>query len=343
MMLTRVQYFAKFLMDARRFLVACSCAYLLITWFGFSVSFASEKKATDDVLMIVGYDGSAWYPYVAIIDKQIKFNRNSWTKIIDIRDPVNLTRQPGTGDYYLKGNNGQLFHYQVASKTQSALLSSKPETGLTNNYTQLRAHNDGVVMVELLAGKSRDTQLVSMQVPLAQTVDSKAEPSFKSLVKQASAQFYPLIHQRKLFYAHVSCRLECDPLIMEVWQQDLNTGNARQLTLLNATSYLHSVNAEGKLGFLSSNQRGYYHLAQLDLVTQKISWLTRGQVTDSFPGVSRNGDLYFIRRTPSGTHLMVLQKENMAIFAAHSQPEIMAKKIPLPEGVQKIRYLEISD
>jgi len=343
MMHKLMQNFAKYLMDVWQILARYSFAFLLFTGFGLSISFASEKKAADGILMIVGYDGSAWHPYIATIDEHTKFNRNSWIKIHGIRDPVNLTRQPGSGDFYLKGNNGQLYRYQVASKTQSPLLSSKLETGSTNNYTQLRAHKDGIVMVKLLAGKSRDTQLVSTETPLSKTVDSQVEPAIKSLVKQASAQFHPLIHQQKLFYAHVSCRLACDPLIMEVWQQDLNTGKARQLTLLNATSYLHSVNTEGKQGFVSSNQRGYYHLARLDFVTHKISWLTQGQVTDSFPSISRNGDLYFIRRTPAGTHLMVLQKEDMAILAEHSTPEVMAKKISLPKGVQKIRYLEINN
>jgi len=270
-------------------------------------------------LMMVAYDGIAWHPYI------VKSDSDGWIKIKDVSDPVSVTWQHEKDAFLIKGSDGSISSYQLDSKEFTQLPAFDETT-----VTQLRAYQDGVVMVRLMDGKSRETTIISAE----SSVDKPGE-----ILRQASAQFHPYIHNDQLYYAHVSCRAECKPLIQEVWRKQLQSGRTQQLTLLNATSYLYSATADDRYGFISSNQRGYYHLARLDLLSGEIDWLTEGAVTDNFPSVAADGDLYFIRRTPAGSSLMKLPA------AAESRgvvPEAMVEHIQLPADVQKIRYLELN-
>ncbi|MES9905270.1 MAG: hypothetical protein ABW168_21670 [Sedimenticola sp.] len=271
-------------------------------------------------LMIVGYDGSGWFSYIS------QPKTNDWLKLTDVQDPAYMTWLAEIDQFVIKSNDGKLYQYQFDTKELKHLESFD-----NAYYTQLRSYNDGFMMVELLKGKSRDTHIVSIDT----------EYKRKVVVRQVSAQFHPYRHNDQLYYAHVSCRLECKPLIQEVWRKDLVTGQTKQLTLLNATSYLFSVDPEGKYGFISSNQKGYYHLARLDLSSGKLTWLTAGKVTDSFPSIAQDGSLYFVRRIPSGSQLMRLRKESL--LQQTVTPENSLEMIPLPEGVKKIRYLELNN
>lgn len=275
-------------------------------------------------LMIVAYDGSSWHPYI------VPGGSDNWIKIEDVRDPANLTWQREEGYFLIKENDGRISSYHLDAGEFSRLPFFDE-----SHVTQLRAYRQGVVMVRLMDGKSRDTSILS-------AATSAGKPGVNKpgeILRQASAQFHPYIHNQHLYYAHVSCRAECKPLIQEVWRKELLSGRTQQLTLLNATSYLYSVTADGRYGFLSSNQRGYYHLARLDLESGQIGWLTGGKVTDSFPSISADGDLYFIRRSASGSRLMKLPA---AAKRRGVVPEAVAENIQLPADVQKIRYLELN-
>jgi len=265
-------------------------------------------------MMIVGYDGDAWYPYI------IKSNNSEWTKVSHLKNPSHLTWQANTGDFYIKGDDGLLYQSNQSSHEVIQIKSN------SNAYTQLRAYGNGVMMVELLAGKSRDTTIVTLD----------HEHQINKIHHQASAQFHPYVYKGDLFYAQVTCRLECDPIIQDVWIKRLTTKNARQLTRLNATSYLHSVDQDKRFGYISSNQSGYYHIARVDIETGEIAWLTKGPVTDSFPSVSINGDLFFTRRTPDGTQLLRM------LDAIDGSTGSNLEQIAIPKEIQKIRYLELN-
>ena len=270
-------------------------------------------------MMIVAFDGVSWHPYI------VRTGSNDWNKIESVRNPAALTWQREKNALLIKQNNGGISSYQLETREMKQLPSFDKST-----VTQLRAYRQGVVMVRLMDGKSRDTSILS-----AKNYTSKPN----EILRQTSAQFHPYIHDNQLYYAHVSCRAECRPLIQEVWHKDLLTGRTQQLTLLNATSYLYSVTADNRYGFISSNQRGYYHLARLDLASGETTWLTGGAVTDSFPSVATEGDLYFIRRTPAGSRLMKLPA---AANSTGVVSEEFVENIQLPADVQKIRYLELN-
>lgn len=274
-------------------------------------------------LLILGYDGTVWSPYFILKDG------DNWIKIDEIKNPSHITWDSESNFIYIKGNDSNYYRYQTDVKLLSRLTIFDK-----SSYTQLRAYSGGVLSVQLLNGKSRDTHILSLEHDGSE---------LKTLIRQTSAQFHPYIRHKQLYYAHVSCRIDCDPLIQEIWQKNLITGQAKQLTLLNATSYLHSVGNSGQYGYVSSNRRGFYHLAKLNLVTGDLLWLTEGKVTDSFPSISKEGDLYFIRRISSGSYLMkILMKDMSTLNLAEELSHVNYEMIPLPTKIQKIRYLEIS-
>ena len=297
------------------------CIFLIFCLIG---TVDASGKVINQGLMIVAYDGKAWYPYVL----DFKKNENQWVKIKEIEDPSGVTWQSKSGDFFVKGNNRKLYFFDVTKRVLSPLEAFDDQAEKDNSYTQLRAYDKGLVMVKLVDGKSRDTQLMGL--------DNKS--NITTLLKQTSAQFHPYIYDNYLYYAHVSCRLECRPLIQEVWRKNLISGETEQLSLLNAVSYLHSIDSTGQYGFLSSNKNGFYHIARIKIKTQEVEWLTNGQVTDSFPSITKAGDLFFIRHTTAGSKLMMLESK---YIQNHEITEESYKQIPLPKEIQKVRYLEL--
>lgn len=286
------------------------------------------------VMLIVGYDGENWYPYTSGLSKK-NLTSDGWKKLSHIQNPVVITRQSKTGNYFVKTDRGDVVLYEESPDVETRTIYQNQAAG--NNFTHLRAHDNGLLMVELKDGKSRETQIVN--------IDNKAltdnqQNTLKTHVinNQLSSQFHPLLVEDTLFYAHVSCRVNCDPVIQEVWKKNMVTGRAEQITLLNATTYLHSVDQNLEFGYLSSNQSGYYHLGRINLGTGDFHWLTSGQSTYSYPSISEDNELYAIQRTFSGVRLI---KQN---DLEKQKPEGATFKIvELPDQIKKIRYLEISN
>lgn len=300
----------------------------------------SHSNEHSDTVLMIGYDGTGWFPYLTQLPEGGVLAAEDWQQQTTLRNSTHVTRQPNQGDLWGKAENGRLYRYSVASQALQPISLGEVDqesdpagsTPLSMSVTQLRAGGSGLTMVRLEQGKSRTTQLVDQSWD---QIDQALSPS--ESVVQAGAQFHPLLADSgRLYYAHVSCRSSCDPLIQEIWKKEPGSGRLTQMTLLNATSYLHSVDADERYGYLSSNALGYYLLARLDLLDQSVTWLTEGRVTDSHPSISRAGDLYFIRRTRDGTALMRLSDVN-------DDSERTLEKVELPPNVTKIRYLEITD
>ncbi len=289
----------------------------------------------DQVAMVVGFDGDHWYPYVAGLSKKAPIKGTTWKKLDHIQDPVAITRQSKTGTYFVKSDRGDVVVY--AESPNQKVVTVFEKNGTENNFTQLRAYEDGLMMVELIDGRSRETQLVN--ISNKQLRGDTQLPIHPEVVnKQLSSQFHPLPADNTLFYAHVTCRVNCDPVIQEIWKKNRVTGKAEQITLLNATSYLHSVDQNANYGYLSSNKSGYYHLARIDLGTGELQWLTDDKNTYSFPSISENNDLYFIQRSLSGSKLLKLKHADM-------QPLLNSnlEEVELPKQIKKLHYLEISN
>ncbi|MGH1461894.1 MAG: hypothetical protein ACRBB6_07655 [Neptuniibacter sp.] len=266
-----------------------------------------------DNLMIVGYDGSAWHPYVS--------QKGEWEKIDYIENPASITRSAESNAFIYKADTGDV--YWANQKEHKKLYdSSKSNDGVT----QLRADDRGAVFVKLIDGKSSDTQLSHLDL----------NGQIKTFYSQASAQFHPIMHGNELYYAHVSCRLICNPIIQDVWRRNIKTYRTEQLTMLNSTTYLHGISKDGGYGVISSNHHGFYHIALLDLNKGGVTWLTSGQVTDSNPVLASDNRVYFIRRMSTGTTVHSLP------LGAQSAKESDLLTHSLPHGVTKIRYMEFS-
>ncbi|MCW8194183.1 hypothetical protein F6455_05245 [Proteobacteria bacterium 005FR1] len=283
---------------------------------------------SSESVFILGYDGSAWYPYIARMEGE---RLGSWRKIEMVANPVEVSYQAASRTVFYKDDSGDLLAFDLANESRRLVAYCGPHERPT--HSQLRAHAGGLALVELVEGKSRETTIAlldSRDLFPTQKVGCN-KPAGQRPVRQSSAQFHPLATERFIYYAHVSCRSICDPIVQDVWRFDRVIGRAEQLTQLNATSYLHSLDEQTGRGYISSNRHGYYHLARIDLETGSLVWLTKGQVTDGHPSIARNGDLYFIRRDASGSRLMRLPVNESEPFS-----------VELPSDIRKLRYLEVS-
>lgn len=270
-------------------------------------STGASSGSLPDGLLIVAYDGKSWNPYVVEKDRELK-------KLRHISDPVDVTWNASTETIYYRSSDGAISYNSLGVDTVSGQIKSLAAT-------QLRANKAGLTWVELQDGRSSNTSLKAY---------SQATHKEVQLFEQASAQFHPVQYGRTLFYSHVSCRQRCRPLIQDVWRYDFTSGMSEQLTMLNGVTYLHSVSSDSRKGYISSNARGYYNIAELDLYTKQVSWVSTGAFTDTWPSVDRFGNVYFVRKD-HGDSLMVLNKSTGK-----------TSKVELPGYILKIRYLEIS-
>jgi len=70
-----------------------------------------------------------------------------------------------------------------------------------------------------------------------------------------------------------------------------------------------AISQEGQWLYLSSNKAGNFHVWRVSLETRRYELLTEGKVSDINPALDQQGNLYFIRHTPTGTALMRLRTD----------------------------------
>ncbi len=119
-----------------------------------SVVFAGETKTG---LLIVAYNGSSWFPYIND-DAQSK----QWRRVDEIENPAVITRQANSNYFFFKGDDLKLYRYDDKKKEKQTidLKDDKPTSSKT--YTQLRAYQNGLALIELMQGKSRNTRVVNL-------------------------------------------------------------------------------------------------------------------------------------------------------------------------------------
>lgn len=163
---------------------------------------------------------------------------------------------------------------------------------------------ESLYVVVLAEGTSQDTDIVKV---------NRDGSGRQVIVAQRSAQFDPHPgRDGRLYYGSVACVIHCGKIIKEIWAIDPISGVAEQQTLLNSVSQQPVLGPNGTL-FFTSNRDGYYHLwlMSLDDPAQPTR-LTSGSHTDVSPAVGDDGDVYFIRRSATGTALMRLSRRGPA-------------------------------
>lgn len=270
------------------------------------LSIHATAERLPDGLLIVAFDGQDWHPYVV--------EAGELQKVKHISNPTDVTWNAKERVIFYRASDGDIRYESLITPGSSNNIKQVAAT-------QLRAHAEGLTWVELQNGRSSNTTLKSYNQSTHQEVP---------LFEQASAQFHPVQSGNTLYYSHVSCRQRCRPLIQDIWKYDLVTGTSEQLTMLNSVSYLHSVNPKDAVGYISSNRNGYYNIAELDLRTKVITWISKGAFSDSWPSVDHTGNIFFVRKD-KGDALMTYNRDSGQTL-----------KINLPEDIQKIRYVEIS-
>jgi hypothetical protein len=232
-------------------------------------------------------------------------------------EPRTPTYHPGKGKVAYIGADGSLCEITLKDATERVLLPPDPERIFTQPAYD--AEGNRLFVVVLRNRKSLETDIVVLE-------NGREKP----VVTQRSAQFEPYLHATDLlYYANVLCTDGCGRVIQEIWRKHLVSGQAEQLTLMNAIAQQPVVSADGTWLVFSSDKAGNFHLWRMELATGRVERLTAGRVTDINPAIDANGQVWFIRRSREGAGLMRL--------GADGTP----RPLPLPAAIEDVRDLEI--
>jgi hypothetical protein len=232
------------------------------------------------------------------------------------------TFEPHTFDYNFL--NDQIIY--VAADKSVRLISAGNEKILLradqDSYTQpsFVPGGKGVVLVELIDGSSTNTNIINFDLQTQKITH---------LLSHHSTQLDPSpVDDAQMYYSNVSCVEGCGTIIQEIWNKNLKSGKAAQLTLLNSIAHQPTVDRPRNWLYFSSNKDKHFHIWRLSLSTGKYEKLTGGNVTDSYPRLSQSGNLYFLRTIRNITSLFKREIDGVET------------PIVLPEKYHKIRELK---
>ena len=190
-----------------------------------------------------------------------------------------------------------------------------------HSYTQPAFFPDGkrAAMVKLINGSSKNTEIIELDL---QSGGMQILAAYHSTILEPT-----LVSNNLIYYTNVSCIEGCGSILQELWQKNLYSGKARQLTLLNALSHQPAPDPSGQWLYFSSNAKGTYHIWRMSPETQQYEQISDGPETDAFPTVTENGTLYFVRT----------KKQQSALMKLSSTGAVMT--IPLPAEMRKLREL----
>ncbi|SFV64269.1 hypothetical protein MNB_SV-13-2098 [hydrothermal vent metagenome] len=235
----------------------------------------------------------------------IAFDNENW-QIVHCKEQkckiIKSEQEPRTYDYDF--DSGSIV-YVASDKSVRTIIDGKEQIVLTSQkdaYTQPLFIENGkkIMLVKLINGNSKKTEIISMDL---------FGKNHKMLHYQYSTALEPYSQDgKKIYYANVSCVEGCGHIIQEIWEKDITSGQAKQITMLNALSHQPNVDSEGKYLYFSSNEKGDYHIYRVSLEDYSVKQLTFGNVTDGFPVASKDG-LYFIRRENSKIEIVRVDKD----------------------------------
>ena len=264
--------------------------------------------AQAETLYFMGLTGDDWQLYAK--------SRDQPPKLIDgLQNARDFAVNPATGAIVYAAPDGALAILDPVSQQSTALdLGDRGD-----RFTQLRIDDSGSLWaVQLPAGRSRQTYIVSVNL---------ADRSVRRQVARRGSNFDPFFAKPFLYYSSAHCIDDCDPMIWEIWQRDLRTGRQRQLTLGEAVSRGPVI--AGDALYYTANTGGFYHIWRTEPTpAAPAQQLTQGEVADSDLALASDGQLFFIRRRPSGVSIMRLD--------ANAGPVAVA----LPESITDVRNLE---
>lgn len=284
-----------------------SCLFTLL---GASFN-VNAQSSIPEHLSVIGFNGESWSIYIS---------RNGGLKKLDkIADPRSFSYDINSGSVAYIGSDANLHLHQLSDGTTRELGS--PENKLRYTQPFFSYSGEFLYIVQLPEGKSRRTEIVALSM-----IDNKR----RFLVRKRTAQFEPYSRDnRHLYYSTAICVDDCEGMIWELWHRDSLTARQYQLTLLNHVSNQPHLSEDNWLYFSSNAPDGYYHIWRMRPDDNAApEQLTFGKARDSEPFTDKENMLYFIRKTPQSTRLMIFKG---------------GKAIPVstPEELVDFRNLEI--
>lgn len=264
-------------------------------------------------LLVTGLINNQWQLYQSAADCK-------WERIPTKSEPRTPTLSSHKNRLAYIAANGDVREIDLRKNSDSLLFKSNKK----DSYTQLAYDKSGqdLLAVKLKSGSSADSDIVIWQ---------RSSRRIKPEIVQRSAQFEPhFASNMSVLYGSVSCVSTCGKIIQEIWLRDKISGEADQLTLLNAVSRQPFYDAGSEVVVFSSNKKYHFHIWSYSFDNRETQQLTQGSVTDFNPVIVAE-QLFFIRKSANGTHLMRMN------LSEQSKPQQVALSFS-PADLKELRY-----
>lgn len=232
-------------------------------------------------------------------------------------EPRGFAYHSGKDAFVYIGIDGSVYYRNEATEE----TIDTPKNDSTYTQPEFDPSGDAVYFVEMKNRNSKETDIVSWDLE---------DEVFEKVVAQRSAQFEPHVARGSLVYSNVHCVEACGRIIQEIWEKDLVSGVAHQLTLMGHISKQPVLSSDGERLYFSSNRNGPYSIWIHEIETGNERQLTEGSGVELYPAEGKNGTVFFIRRQASHVELMCK--------APGQAPQAM----PLPDSVADLRELKVS-
>lgn len=240
-------------------------------------------------LMFVGLTDSEWRLFIGDASASPR-------RIATLSEPRTPAYSVAHGRIAYVAATGAVHEIDLAGGGDMTLLEPSAERAFTQ--PAYRPGTDELYIVALKEGSSVDTDIARVD---------RAAKKATTILHQRSSQFEPSFTKdgARMVYSNVLCASECPKIIQEIWSMEVVGGVAEQITLLNAVSRQATVDPLNRIVF-ASNKGGYYQLWRVDEAGATPQRLTQEPTVDESPAITDAGDIYFVRRTPTGGRLMRL-------------------------------------
>lgn len=216
--------------------------------------------------------------------------------------------------------NGALREVNISTGEDRTLL----EPNGLQAFTQPAYNQDGtkLLLVLMKNGTSNDTEIGLL--------DLENTKKITYLTSQPGSQFEPRFSSDQMIvYSSVSCVLGCGKTIQEIWQKNIVTETAEQMTLLNALSRQPVSTPDKSWLYFSSNNSGRYHIWKIPYSGGAPQQVTEGLSIDLSPIAGEGDQVCFIRKTSVQSNLICLLPDGVETI------------MELPDNIENIRDLEI--